>query len=273
MKLILCFLPVILFITCLENKNALPGNSFHSSTWIDLTHPFSASTLYWPNNPKGFTRDTLFEGMTEKGYYYSSFDFYAPEHGGTHLDAPVHFAKGKKTVDGLSLNQLTGEAVVIDVSKNAKGNRDYQMQVADVTDWEKENGALKDNMIVLFHTGYGQFYPDPLKYFGTNKKGEEAIPFLHFPGIHPQLAEWLVKNKKVKAVGLDTPSIDYGQSTDFLTHRILLAENIPAFENVANLEKLPPKNIYVVALPMLLKDGSGSPLRIIATIETDMKNK
>ena len=128
---------------------------------------------------------------------------------------------------------------------------------------------MPDNVIVLFRTGYGQYYPDALKYFGTDKKGEEALPLLHFPGIDPQLAEWLIKNRKIKAVGLDTPSIDYGQSTDFQTHRILLDENIPAFENLANLNLLPEKNIYIVALPMLLKDGSGGPLRIIASVTKD----
>jgi kynurenine formamidase len=232
--------------------------------WVDLTYPFSEATLYWPNNPKGFTRDTLFEGINNKGFYYSSFGFYAPEHGGTHLDAPVHFAQGKKTVDELSLEQLTGEAVVIDVSERALKNRDYLISIDDVTNWENEFGTLGQNMIILFRTGYGKFYPDLLKYFGTDKKGDEALPFLHFPGIDPQLAKWLVANKKIKAVGLDTPSIDNGQSTDFQTHRILLAENIPAFENVAHLDLLPAKHVYIVALPMLLKDGSGAPLRIIA---------
>ena len=259
---------ILIFITCFYVVSIFYDGKAQMKdiNWIDLTHPFSAKTLYWPNNPKGFTRDTLYEGMTERGYYYSAFDFYAPEHGGTHLDAPVHFAEGKKKVDELSLSQLTGDAVVIDVSAKADQNRDYQIQVEDVTSWEKMHGSLSPDVIILFRTGYGKYYPDPLQYFGTAKKGQEAIPFLHFPGIHPELAEWLVKNRKIKAVGLDTPSIDYGQSTDFLTHRILLAEDIPAFENVANLDLLPVKNIYVVALPMLLKDGSGAPLRIIARV-------
>ncbi|HUR31755.1 MAG TPA: cyclase family protein [Saprospiraceae bacterium] len=266
MKIFSLSIGVLFLFACAKNENVTQVPSLNNAKWVDLTHPFSASTLYWPNNPKGFTRDTLFEGMTDKGYYYSSFDFYAPEHGGTHLDAPVHFAKGKKSVDQLELNQLIGEGVVIDVSKNAATSRDYLINIDDVTSWEKENGQLKENMIVLFKTGYAQFYPDALKYFGTDKKGEEAIPFLHFPGIDPNLAGWLIKNRKIKAVGLDTPSIDYGQSTDFQTHRILLAENIPAFENVANLDQLSGMNIYVVALPMLLKDGSGAPLRIVASV-------
>ena len=267
MKTILLLIPILL-TSCLDSRQQTDSiTAVQNEKWIDLTHPFSEKTLYWPNNPKGFTRDTLFEGMTDKGYYYSSFDFYAPEHGGTHLDAPVHFAKGKMTVDQLALEQLIGDAVVIDVSVKAESNPDYQINVDDVLNWEEKYDRIADNTIILFHTGYGKRYPDALTYFGTDIKGEQAIPFLHFPGIHPDLAAWLVKNRKVKAVGLDTPSIDFGQSSDFQTHRILLAENIPAFENVANLHLLPSEGSYVIALPMLLKDGSGAPVRIIAKVE------
>lgn len=235
-------------------------------TWIDLTYPFSEKTLYWPNNPMGFTLDTLFEGHTDRGFYYSSYSFFAPEHGGTHLDAPIHFAEGMKTVEQLSLDQLMGEAVVIDVSANALANRDYQITIDDLLAWERSHHYLTPGMIVLFRTGYGKFYPDALTYFGTDKKGEEAIPWLRFPGVSDDLALFLTKSRHIKAVGIDTPSIDYGQSKDFKTHRILLKENIPVFENVANLDKLPATGIYVIALPMLIEHGSGGPLRIIAGI-------
>lgn len=235
--------------------------------WVDLTYPFSDKTLYWPNNPRGFEFDTLFEGHTHGGYYYSSFSFFAPEHGGTHLDAPIHFAEGKKTVDELSLDQLIGEAVVVDVSRSALSDRDYLVTIEDVLEWEKENGSLEPNTIVLFRTGYGKFYPEPLAYFGTDLKGDAAIPHLHFPGLNSELALWLAKSRKVKAVGIDTPSIDYGQSNDFKVHRILLKENIPVFENVAHLDQLPEKGLYVIALPMLIEHGSGGPLRIVAGVK------
>jgi kynurenine formamidase len=241
--------------------------SVQDMKWIDLTYPFSEKTLYWPNNPKGFTRDTLFEGLTEKGYYYSAYSFYAPEHGGTHLDAPVHFAEGNKSVDQLTLDQLTGNAIVIDVSEKALADRDYLISVDDVLNWEKANGPVEPYTIILFRTGYGKYYPNPKTYFGTDLKGEEAIPQLHFPGVSEELAVFLTKSRKIKAVGIDTPSIDYGQSSNFRAHRILLKENIPVFENVAHLDQLPVKDIYVVALPMLLENGSGAPLRIIAGIK------
>lgn len=235
--------------------------------WVDLTHSFSDETLYWPNNPTGFQLDTQANGITPGGYYYSSNSFMAPEHGGTHLDAPVHFAEARHSADQVPLENLTGSTVVIDVSDRASKNPDYQVSVQDIEAWEKNNGNIPDGSIILIRTGYGRFYPDAKKYFGTDQKGEGAIPLLHFPGIHPAAAEWLSSQRKIKAVGIDTPSIDYGQSTDFQTHRILMKKNIPAFENVANLDKLPEKDAYVIALPMKIKNGSGGPLRIIAWVK------
>jgi kynurenine formamidase len=260
-------IPVMVALFAISHLGIGQVSTLQELKWIDLTYPFSEKTLYWPNNEKGFEFDTLFDGPTEKGFYYSSFAFCAPEHGGTHLDAPVHFAQGKKTVDQLTLDQLCGNAVVIDVSARALSNRDYLISQDDVLNWEKENGSIDPNTIVLFRTGYGKYYPDPKTYFGTDLKGEEAIPNLHFPGVSAELALFLTKSRHIKAVGIDTPSIDYGQSSDFQAHRLILKEDIPVFENVANLDQLPARGIYVVALPMKLAKGSGAPLRIMAGIQ------
>ncbi len=261
-KFLLLF--VVVLAACSQDKN--PVVSFNAAEWIDLGHSFDGATLYWPNNKKGFELITEAEGKTSSGYFYSSYRFCAPEHGGTHLDAPIHFAENKLTVDQLPLSSLTGNAVVIDVSRKALANRDYQVSIEDIENWEKENGRIFDNTIILFRTGYGQFYPDREKYFGTPKTGLEAIPELHFPGISPETTQWLIEKRNIKALGLDTPSMDYGQSKDFKTHRILLGSNKPGFENLANLDQLPSKGIYIVALPMKIAKGSGAPLRIIATL-------
>ncbi|WP_225587108.1 cyclase family protein [Algoriphagus sp. Y33] len=255
-------------ISCVseQGNKVAPALSFDGVAWIDLSHTFDSTTLYWPNNPDGFQHRVDAEGMTELGYYYSSFTIVSPEHGGTHLDAPIHFYEKGETVDELSLSKLTGEAVVIDVSDQALEDRDYLIDSAAILNWEAEHGKIPGQTIVLFRTGYGKFYPDREAYFGTAKTGAEAIPELHFPGIQPETAAWLAKNRKVKAVGLDTPSLDYGQSKDFATHQALMGNQIPGFENVANLDLLPAKGIYVVALPMKIKDGSGGPLRIIAAV-------
>ncbi|MEM7551531.1 MAG: cyclase family protein [Bacteroidota bacterium] len=257
------FLVVFLSPACNQNepvvKNVFPEN------WIDLSYAYDSSTIYWPT-AEGFKLDTAFEGHTKGGYYYSAFNFSSAEHGGTHLDAPIHFAEGMKTSDEIDLEQLVGEAVVVDVSENALKNKDYLISAEDFQDWEEKYDELPENIIILIRTGYGQFWPDAEQYMGTAERGPDAVAKLHFPGISPEAAQWLVDNRKIKAIGIDTPSIDFGQSKDFKAHRILFKENIPAFENVANLDKLPLSGIYVVALPMKIKGGSGGPLRVIASI-------
>ena len=260
-------LPMLVLFSCSEKdeKGESMAEELAEGKWIDLTYDFSDKTLYWPT-ANGFKLDTAFNGITEAGFYYEAYNYCAAEHGGTHLDAPVHFAKGKWTAHQIPLEKLTGEAVVINVSDKALKDPDYQISIADVENWEKTNGKLVDDIMVLFHTGYGSFYPDAKKYLGTDERGAAAVAKLHFPGIHPDLASWFVKNRKIKAVGLDVASVDYGQSKDFKTHQILYEQNISGFENVANLDKLPVKGAYIVALPMKIKGGSGAPLRIVAIV-------
>lgn len=249
-----------------ESVSSRPSDPFANPHWIDLSYAFDSTTLYWPNNPDGFQHRVDAEGVTDLGYYYSSYTILTPEHGGTHLDAPIHFFEKGETVDELPLSKLTGEAVVIDVSELALVDRDYLVDSAAILSWEAEHGKIPEQAMVFFRTGYGKFYPDREAYFGTAKTGADAIPELHFPGIQPETALWLVKSRNIKAVGLDTPSLDYGQSKDFAAHQALMGNQIPGFENVANLDLLPAKDIYVIALPMKIKGGSGGPLRIIATI-------
>ncbi len=239
--------------------------TFPAGTVIDLSHPFDSTTVYWPT-AGSFELTKDFEGVTEQGYYYSAYKYCAAEHGGTHIDAPVHFAEGRLSVDQIPLEQLMGAAILIDVTKQSDRNRDYQVTAADLQNWEKLNGRLPAGAIVLLRTGFGRYYPDRVKYMGTDERGAAAVPKLHFPGLHPDAARWLVVNRQIKAIGLDTPSIDYGQSTLFESHRILFDKNIPALENVANLDKLPVKGFSVIALPMKIKGGSGGPLRIVAIL-------
>ena len=254
--LIFCFL---IFASCTRVEKV----DWEEGTWIDLTHDYSDETLYWPTSST-FQMDTVFVGQAEGGYYYEAFAFSTAEHGGTHLDAPIHFFETGKTVDELDIDQLTGHTVVIDVREPVSENRDYQIQPSDITAWEEEYGEIPDDSIVLFNTGFGSEWPDAEAYLGTANRGEQALPELSFPGIHPDAAQWLVDNRSVKAVGLDTASLDYGQSELYETHQILFEHDIPGFENVANLDQLPTTGAYVIALPMKIKDGSGAPLRIVA---------
>jgi len=241
------------------------NSPFDRGKWIDLTHDFSTNAIYWPT-AQPFTLEVEFHAHTDKGYFYSANRYRASEHGGTHLDAPIHFAERGKTLDQLPIDQLTGAAVVVDVSARASKDVDYQITVADLKAWEAAHGRIPDNGILLFNTGFARHWPDAKKYLGTDERGPGAVAKLHFPGLHPDAARWLVAERTLKAVGLDTASIDYGQSALFQSHRILFEKNIPAFENVAGLDKLPATGAYVVALPMKIKDGSGGPLRIVAWV-------
>lgn len=234
-------------------------------TIVDLSHAYDAETIYWPTED-GFVLEPGFAGTTDGGYYYEANAFRSAEHGGTHLDAPIHFAEGRQTVDAIPLDHLIGAGVVVDVSERALADADYQVNVEDFAAWEAEHGPLPDGAIVLLSTGYAQFWPDRVRYMGTDERGAEAVAKLHFPGLHPDAARWLVEQRDIHAVGLDTPSIDYGQSTLFESHRVLFDANVPAFENVANLTDLPAHGFVVAALPMKIRGGSGGPLRIVAFV-------
>jgi kynurenine formamidase len=231
--------------------------------WVDLTYPFDGQSVYWPT-ARGFELDTVSYGMTEGGWFYSAFEFAAAEHGGTHMDAPIHFAEGRLTADRVPLAGLIGPAAVVDVSDRA--DADYLVSVNDLQAWEGRHGELPNGGILLLETGWGSRYGDRTAYLGTDLTGPAAVPQLHFPGLDPEAARWLVAERGVVAVGIDTPSIDRGQSATFDCHRILYAENIVGFENVANLDLLPEAGSYVVALPMKIEGGSGAPLRIVAFI-------
>jgi kynurenine formamidase len=231
---------------------------------VDLSHPFNERTIYWPTAAT-FKLEQVAEGETEQGYYYAANNFSAAEHGGTHLDAPVHFARGGDTADEIPVRRLIGRGVVVDVTERALADRDYQVSVADLSAHERRHGRIRKGTIVLLRTGYERFWPDRERCMGTAELGQQAVPKLHFPGLHPDAAERLVE-RGVRAVGLDTASIDYGQSTLFESHRVLGAAGVPVFENVANVRRLPRKGFAVIALPMKIEGGSGGPLRIVAIV-------
>jgi kynurenine formamidase len=232
---------------------------------VDLSHPFNERTIYWPTAEK-FTLTEVAHGHTEGGWFYAAYNFSAAEHGGTHLDSPIHFAEGGDKADEIPLRRLVGQAVAVDLSQRVGDNADYLISRADLRAWERRNGRIPQRAIVLLRTGWERFWPDAARYLGTAERGEAAVPKLHFPGLSAGAARWLVRQRSVKAVGIDTASIDRGQSTDFRAHRVLGAANVPAFENVARLGRLPARGFAIVALPMKIEGGSGGPLRIMAVL-------
>jgi len=232
---------------------------------VDLTHSFGLHTVVWPTE-QDFRLIVQFAEDMPAGYYYASNRLEMPEHGGTHIDAPIHFARGRQALDELPLERLVGTGVRIDVSTQCARGRDYHITIKDLEQWETAHGHIPDRAIVLLDTGFAQFWPSRQNYLGTELRGAEGVKALHFPGLHPDAAAWLVRERQVKAVGIDTASIDYGQSTKFETHVALLSHNVPIFENLADLSSLPNRGFDVIALPMKIAGGTGGPLRIIAVV-------
>ena len=232
---------------------------------VDLSHPFNAKTIYWPTAQR-FKLTEVADGQTEGGWHYSANNFEGAEHGGTHLDAPIHFSADGVTADKVPLRKVVGPAVTVDVRSKANADPDYLVAVSDLMAFEAANGRIARNTIVLLRTGWSSRWPDAKRYLGTAERGEAAVPKLHFPGLSEEAARWLVTERRIRAVGIDTASIDRGQSSAFEAHRVLAAAQVPVFENVTALERVPAEGFQVVALPMKIEGGSGGPLRTIAVI-------
>jgi kynurenine formamidase len=231
---------------------------------VDLTWPYDEQTLYWPTSPSAFELKQLAYGPTPGGWFYSSYAICTPEHGGTHLDAPIHFAEGKTTTDRIPLERLIAPAVVIDVADRAAANPDYRLTAADVRAWEVQHGTIDAGTIVLLRTGWGSRWPNRKAYFGDDTPG--ATDNLHFPSYGEDAARLLIEERRVAVIGVDTASIDYGQSRDFIVHRIANGADVPGLENIAHLDRLPARGAWVIALPMKIAGGSGGPVRIVGLI-------
>lgn len=234
------------------------------SRLIDLTHAFDAQTLYWPTAPSNFKLERLAFGRTEGGWFYSAYAFAAPEHGGTHLDAPIHFSERGRTSDQIPLTQLVAAAIVIDVSAKAAANPDYRLTADDVRAFERVHGAIRAGTIVLLRTGWSKRWPNRKAYLGDDTPGDASK--LHFPSFGADAARLLVNERKAGALGADVASIDYGASKDFIVHQITAGGNVPGLENLTNLDQLPATGATVIALPMKIAGGSGGPVRVVALV-------
>ena len=241
------------------------GVAFPTGELVDLSHTYDSQTVYWPT-AEGFQLRRDADGVTPAGYYYAANSFFTSEHGGTHLDAPIHFAEGRQTVDKIPLDRLIGPAIVIDVTQQSERDADYQVTTEDFQRFEQQHGPIPADSIVLLRTGFSRRWPGTELYLGTTLRGEEGARSLHFPGLHPDAARWIVANRPIRAIGIDTASIDHGPSTLFESHRALYERDIPAFENLTALDRLPVTGAYVIALPMKIGGGSGAPLRAVAIL-------
>jgi kynurenine formamidase len=232
---------------------------------VDLTHAYNDETIYWPTSPSSFELTSLAYGETPGGWFYSSYAVCSPEHGGTHLDAPIHFSETGMSNELLPLENLIAPAVVIDVSAKARGDSNYRLSAQDVFDFESQHGTITAGTIVLLRTDWSERWPSAAAYLGDDTPGNASN--LSFPGFGADAATLLVEERGVAVLGVDTASIDYGQSEDFVVHRIAAANNVAGLENLTNLKGLPATGVTVLALPMKIEGGSGGPVRVVALVE------
>jgi len=229
---------------------------------VDLTHSYNADTVFWPAPATQFKLERLHFGDTPAGFFYSANRFCLPEHGGTHLDAPIHFARNRETMEQVGLERLIGPVVVIDVSEKAATDRDYRVTASDVLAFEMKHGRIEPGARVLVRTGWSSHWPDATAYLGHATDATQ----LHFPSYGAEAAKLLVEERRVALLGIDTASIDYGPAAEFPVHRIAASANVPGLENVTGLAALPPRGAILIALPMKIEGGSGGPTRVVALV-------
>ncbi len=244
----------------------VPASAFDLDDYrlIDLSHTYGEDTLYWPTSPSDFQKTELAFGMTEGGYFYSAYTVCTPEHGGTHLDAPVHFSADGASTDEIPLENLIAPAAVIDVTASATNDRNYRLSTEDVFAFEEQNGKIAAGTIVLLKTGWSGYWPDAKRYLGDDTPGDASK--LEFPGYGAEAVKLLVEDRGVTLLGIDSASIDYGPSQDFIAHRIAAAQGVTNLENLTNLDQLPVVGAIVMALPMKIGGGSGGPVRVVALV-------
>lgn len=225
---------------------------------VDLTHDLDGQSPYWPEGgTQSPFRATVVANIEHGGYFARTLAI--PEHFGTHMDAPAHFDTRGLTVDRIPPGKLLAAAVVVDVRQRVKSQPDYRVRVEDLEAWRKAHGAFPRGCVVFFRTGWGARWPSQQRTMNQDAQG-----VLHFPGLSPEAAHYLLDRVRPVAIGIDTPSIDYGPSKNFEVHRLTMAAGLYHLENVANLEQLPAAGAYVIALPLKLRGGSGSPTRVLA---------
>ena len=223
---------------------------------VDLTHVLREGMPLFPGGVPFSLKP-----MTQipDGYYMNSFA--SGEHTGTHVDAPAHFGKGLPTVDEIPPVRLVSQGILIDVQAKSAANSDYILTLADLQVWEKANGRIPSHALVILNTGWHQRWMNPDRYLNRDESGT-----MHFPGYSAEAIRFLLKERSVNGLGIDTASIDPGKSTSFEAHKTLLLAGYYEVENLDNLDTLPIRGFSVIVSPMKISRGSGAPARVFAIV-------
>jgi kynurenine formamidase len=223
---------------------------------VDLTHTLSPSFPTFTGEPYLKVQQRMF--LDQDGY--NVFEWTLFEHVGTHLDAPVHFANNAPSADALAATTLVVPLAVIDVTAQAEADPDYRILPADIHGWERANGPLPDNACVAMNSGWDRHVATE-KFRNMDRQG-----VMHFPGFHPDTAELLIAERRVRGIAVDTLSLDHGPSKDFSTHATWLPSGRWGLECVANLGQCPPKGATIVVGGPKIQGATGGPSRVFALV-------
>lgn len=226
---------------------------------LDLTHVLNERNAYWPGPGYKPFKLTTIATIEKDGVLSKAFSM--PEHLGTHIDAPSHFETGQPDLSMITPDQFFAPGVVIDIAPRAEVDADTTLTLADIQQWESKHGRIPDEAVVLLHTGWGRFWNNYSRY-----KNQDATGRLHFPSYSGEAAKFLIHDRKAKGLGIDNLSIDRGISKDFAVHHIVNRAGRYGLENVAHLEKLPPRGFFLIVAPICIEAGSGGPTRILAVL-------
>jgi kynurenine formamidase len=224
---------------------------------IDLTHTMSADFPTFDGAP-GIEMRRIKE-LKKDGY--NLYQWQLNEHSGTHLDAPIHFSENGASVEQVPADTLVVPLAVINVADKAAKDPDYQLSRSDLAVWERRHGRLPVNCCVALNSGWARHVGDKAKYVGKDAGG-----VMHFPGIGPDAAAWLIKQRKVAGLAVDTLSLDHGASKDFKTHVTWLPSGRWGLENVVNLDRVPAVGATLVVGLAKVKGATGAPARLLALI-------
>ena len=227
---------------------------------VDLTHNLNDHSPNWEGTEESPFRAKELGNIERDGYY--SRVFTTPEHYGTHLDAPAHFARGMWTVDQIPAERLVRPLVVLNVRSRASGHPDYEVSVQDVAQWENQNGEVPSGAVVMAYTGWEDRWNSPKAFRNAGADG-----VMHFPGFSLDAAKFLVKTRNSVGLGIDTMSMDPGPSKSYPVHQFTAKESVYQLENVANLGLVPSTGATIVVAPIKLENGSGGPTRLFALVK------
>src|SRR3954469_8391104 len=226
---------------------------------VDLTHTLGPKSPDWEGTEKRPFEARDLATFDKNGYFtrYISLQ----EHFSTHIDAPAHFSQHGWTVDQIPPDHLVAPLVVIDIAKQSAANPDYTLTVADIATWEKSHGKIPAGAVVEVFTGWTSRWDSMKDYRNADAKGT-----MHFPGYSVAAAQFLVEQRSVYGLGIDTLSVDPGNSSDYPVHQYTAKHNVYHLENSTNLDRVPAKGSTVVVGAANLEGGSGGPVRILALL-------